>query len=707
MTSLPNLRSRRRRCINSVHSSSRWRAGANAFGEAVERLGRRLGRPTAGLPAPDFSEPAFSNALFIQLAALTALDDASPAREPGTLVAASLLTATLEREAKHWRGAGLAATDDAVRRRAVAVATLTTVADEAEAAAALAVVPDLAGDANQGTRRRVARWLHDLYPGESWLNPLEPDLLGEALVAGVLDELPRLAAELVALSTDDQTHRILTVLTRAAHDHSSAERALSLALAEHLPSLWRAALNVGKATGDPMGRLLADSIDHYAPPGLADEIAPQIPSGSIALDQVAVITESKALEELAAEPVPRKGDDLRAWKVDYARRLGAISQRFSTVGLTGHAIAASQEAVSLFRDLAARDPDGEDDTALQLRSPVSASTSCTPTSRRRQSLHSRRRFTSWASCQTRRPRIQLLATVLTAIAASLRELHRNEPSLRAAQGAVDVARDLAAADPDEGRVKLVNALIELSASLGQSDRFEDGLAAAEEAAALLDDLPSEKRDALQSSIASAAQDRALHLAQLGRHEESLVVREHAVAMLRELAGVRPGFERPWATALTRLALATAEAGNNERALAQSHEAVELLRHLAVPGRDVDFARALKVHSACLARAGQPEDALAAIREAIASYCPYDPATPMGFFEVQDAVSDLSNRLHDVGLVAEADEATMNPFRFMAQPDARLGFVDVPGEQRRARAWVDTGGWVDRPPVPQDEDRRPL
>jgi hypothetical protein len=65
---------------------------------------------------------------------------------------------------------------------------------------------------------------------------------------------------------------------------------------------------------------------------------------------------------------------------------------------------------------------------------------------------------------------------------------------------------------------------------------------------------------------------------------------------------------------------------------------------------------------------------------------------MAFFDVHDALTDLSHRLHEVGRGEEAEEVMWYPFRFMAQPDAALGFVDVPGEQRRARAWVDTGGW---------------
>ncbi len=72
----------------------------------------------------------------------------------------------------------------------VALATLAGADSEAEASALLRLVPDL-GDEPERERRRLARWMHDLYPaGSRWWHPLEPDLLGEQLVETTYFEHP-------------------------------------------------------------------------------------------------------------------------------------------------------------------------------------------------------------------------------------------------------------------------------------------------------------------------------------------------------------------------------------------------------------------------------------------------------------------------------------------------------------------------------------
>jgi hypothetical protein len=114
-----------------------------------------------------------------------------------------------------------------VLERAVATATLTSASDEGEAATALAAIPDLA-DAGQQTLRDLAWWLRDLYPSrhlqptaartedQSWFRPLTPNLLGEALVARVLESVPELANRLLASASQAQGELALTVLTQAS-----------------------------------------------------------------------------------------------------------------------------------------------------------------------------------------------------------------------------------------------------------------------------------------------------------------------------------------------------------------------------------------------------------------------------------------------------------------------------------------------------------
>jgi hypothetical protein len=172
---------------------------AQAFREAADAFASATQTPFDDLTEPDFADPAYDRLLFVHMAALGALHGNGgniPTRRD------ELLAHVLEREARvwaeTWHARDLPMVDEQVRRRAVAVATLTPAADELAATRALEAIPDLAGAQAEALRLRVARWLRDLYPGPHYLNPLEPDLLGEALVASVLVDLPELPLRLLS-----------------------------------------------------------------------------------------------------------------------------------------------------------------------------------------------------------------------------------------------------------------------------------------------------------------------------------------------------------------------------------------------------------------------------------------------------------------------------------------------------------------------------
>jgi TPR repeat protein len=193
-----------------------------AFHEATRAFAERTACPISGSAPPDLADGLFERILFIHLAALTnvgrEVDEPAP-----KMIRDDLIKAALDREARYWTDtadeAGVSL-DATVLKRAVVVATLATASGEAEAAIALAAVPDLAGDALEAVRRQAARWLRDLYPGEGWLRPLKPDVLGEALVADVLDEVPELARTLIDRATPTQLDRAINVLNATAREHA-------------------------------------------------------------------------------------------------------------------------------------------------------------------------------------------------------------------------------------------------------------------------------------------------------------------------------------------------------------------------------------------------------------------------------------------------------------------------------------------------------
>ncbi|MGH3903176.1 MAG: hypothetical protein ACRDTE_03130 [Pseudonocardiaceae bacterium] len=203
---------------------------------------------SAGPPAPPLQRPEYGSALMLHIAAVCAL---LPGSGPGSesverLDPTKVIDRFLDLERDHhwlYRDAtnlhhttagafGNLATGEAGRylvETSVTASTLTGAANEVQAcqltATALGVEPQQA--------KPIAYWLRDLYPPpteiltSSILHPLQPDLLGEELVARVLRRqlasgIPTdqvLPFALLGTSSEAQTQRMLTVLIRAAERH--------------------------------------------------------------------------------------------------------------------------------------------------------------------------------------------------------------------------------------------------------------------------------------------------------------------------------------------------------------------------------------------------------------------------------------------------------------------------------------------------------
>jgi len=142
--------------------------------------------PAETLPIPDppwtLEQPAFATPLLVVTAAYLTVHGARdlPTTREG------LLEELTGHEDRYWRSTSTTlGLDAALRGRIVATATLAGADTEDEARQMLQLLPDLA-DATAERRGQLARWVRDLYPGPRWWNPLEPDLLGEHLVAAHL-----------------------------------------------------------------------------------------------------------------------------------------------------------------------------------------------------------------------------------------------------------------------------------------------------------------------------------------------------------------------------------------------------------------------------------------------------------------------------------------------------------------------------------------
>jgi hypothetical protein len=221
---------------------------SNLFDRAVYDFSTWLHTPCAGTNDPNLQAAHFARPLYVLVAALLAT--VSPAIAVDALAEQDLLREVLtEHEARYWerwderQKLGL---DPEDRRAAVALATLITATCDEEALTIARLIPHR-GQEPSSRLIAIARWLAQLYPavpgnGQISIGPLEPDRLGEVLVADVLRENPHLLSTVFDTASDRQLTRALTVVGRIAQIDSFVMDQLRTVLDTRMPDLLQRGL---------------------------------------------------------------------------------------------------------------------------------------------------------------------------------------------------------------------------------------------------------------------------------------------------------------------------------------------------------------------------------------------------------------------------------------------------------------------------------
>jgi tetratricopeptide (TPR) repeat protein len=251
-----------------------------------------------------------------------------------------------------------------------------------------------------------------------------------------------------------------------------------------------------------------------------------------------------------------------------------------------------------------------------------------------------------------------LAGSLTNLSVRLGSLGRWEEALGAAEEAVTIRRELAAARPDEFRPGLADSLNSLSNRLAELERREKGLAASQEATVIYRELAAARPEEFRLALAGSLNSLSIRLADLGRREEALAASQEATGVYRELAVARPEeFRRGLGGSLNSLAFRLGELGRREEALAAAEEAVTFRRELAAARPDEfrpGLASSLNSLATRLAELGRREEALAAAEEAVAIRRELAAARPDAFRPVLTrSLNNLAKRLAELGRREEA------------------------------------------------------
>ena len=545
---------------------------ASAWRQAIASFSAYLGTPNrsfdpAVVEAPnDLQSDLYANPLLLQMTALNAVmspsSDMGRARRPEEAI--------LAHERRYWmasarsRGLTLSAHEAG---EAVALSILLPARTEAEAAELLRGMPRFGTEAID-LIRSIARWLHNLYsqPVGNYWGGLMPDRVAEYHVGLVIESNPDALSEFTSHATDQQLHQVLIVLARTLISRPSLAVQLGRLFTDH-PELATVGIQVAMQFEDPgpLLNVLTDFVRNVDNIQTLTNLVARLPDRSVRMADFAVFVQDSLIRRLNQQSAESVG--MRA------AALSNLAIRLGDSGRREEALAASEEAAALYRQLAEARPDAF---------------------------------------------LPDLAASLNNLAIRLGELGRRDEALAAAEESVAMRRRLAEARPAAFLPHLATSLNNLAVDLADLGRREEALAASEEAAALYRQLAEARPDAFLPDLGVALINLAPNLSDLGRGEEALAAAEEAVMLYRRLAQARPdAFLLDLAASLNSLAIRLGDLGRGDEALSAAEEAVALYRQLAEARPDAflpDLAASLNNLAIRLRDLGRGEEALEASRQ---------------------------------------------------------------------------------------------
>ncbi|MEV4207796.1 tetratricopeptide repeat protein [Nocardia salmonicida] len=250
-----------------------------------------------------------------------------------------------------------------------------------------------------------------------------------------------------------------------------------------------------------------------------------------------------------------------------------------------------------------------------------------------------------------------LAGALNDLGIRLSEVGRRTEALAPTNEAVALRRHQASNNPAY-LPELAAALNNLGIGLSEVGKRTDALAPTEEAVTINLDLAN-NNPAYIPDLARALNNLGIRLSEVGRRTEALAPLNDAVTLYRELAANNPSCIPDLAGALNNLGVMLSEVGKRTEAFAPTNEAITLYRDLAAnnPTYLPDLARMLNSLGIRLSWVGKHTDALATAEEAVALYHDLAANNPAHIPGLANALNSLGIRLSEVGRRADSLDPT--------------------------------------------------
>ena len=385
-------------------------------------------------------------------------------------------------------------------RQAVAAATLTDIQDEEDAISLLNLLP-----ANPGKNTKdLTRWLRNCYPPHMnangqpalWCEHLEPDRIGEHLVASAADDLVPLLRELLSPSrVGTSSLRTWTVLERASTDprlNEQVGRIINDVLVEVTQAVHAQTVNLQSPDLTAAFAKLFNAVRSHIEPDEAHEAEQSLSNASY----LTIFLEHELAQRAAEITRPTDGSP-EIDRATYASRRLSLSRYLAASGRRDEALQAAQEATTLYRTLAQHNP------------------------------------------ATHTPK---LAMSLNNLANRLDDNGQQREALKTAQEAVTIRRNLAEHNPAAHTPNLASSLNNLAIYLDSNGQQREALQTAQEAVTIRRNLAEHNPGAHTPALASSLKTYANVLERSGNTKETARIRQVRDEVLKRMKETEEGHD---------------------------------------------------------------------------------------------------------------------------------------------------------------------
>jgi len=340
---------------------------------------------------------------------------------------------------------------------------------------------------------------------------------------------------------------------------------------------------------------------------------------------------------------------------DLAKALNNLGIRYSGVGRRQNAVAPTEEAVTLYQGLSADNPAFLPNLATALNN---LGAIYGQVGRRQEAAApTEEAVTLNRGLAAGNPAIlPELAGALSNLGIRYSQVGRRQEAVAPTEEAVTLRRDLAAGNP-AFLPDLAMGLNNLGARYSQVGRRIDAVAPAEEAVTLYQDLAAQN-PAFLPDLAMGLNNLGAFYSEVGRHQEAVAATEEAVTLYQDLSADNPAFLPDLAGALNNLGASYSQVGRHQEAVAPTEKAVTRYRDLAADDSAFlpDLAMALNNLGIRYSQRGRRQEAVAPTEEAVTRYRDLAAANPAFLPDLATALNNLGIRYGEVGREDETDQA---------------------------------------------------